>query len=496
MAADAPGPAMRDRWETWGWAAIALAGVLAAAALQAPVYPNHDVAFLTWLANELAGPKTFGVDLVELNPPLAFMIYAPAAALGHLVGFGAAIKAWILLLFVVSVPLVWWAAERDIRTPVTLAIAVYFAFAFPREFGQREQIAFLLCAPYVAGPIKERWTSAASGLLAGIGFCLKPHFLCALVIVFLIRRRIRVEEMAIGAVGAVYALVLVAFFQPYLQVVVPLTAATYWGVSPTPGSFVRPEMLAGYLLVALPLALTRDAKGARAFIGAAIGFAVGGYLQGKNFPYHFLPAWGFLFVFLTARFASAAGIRRYAALFVLSASLVPVYVWSMAWLPDKRARSRDIPALVSVLDRYGSFTMIAVHPYPAFPTALYTSAKYVGYSNSHWFLPAVAKIETGQVKAPIAVPRLWAIKQATVELERKPAIVVVDTNWVRHTGLTSTAFDGLAWLRRDPRFGALWGSYEFAGRVGAFNVFRRKGAVPVSHQPSAATPAPTRPSVA
>jgi hypothetical protein len=379
---------------------------------------------------------------------------------------------------------------------VALAIAAYFALAFPREFGQREQIAFLLCAPYIAGAISNRWVAGLSGLLAGIGFCLKPHFLCALIIVFIIRRRFRTEEIAIGAFGVFYALMLIIFFQPYLRDVVPLTSATYWGVSPTPNSFIRPKMLGGFLLLALPLALARDAKSSLAYLGAAFGFGLGGYLQGKFFPYHFLPGWGYLCVFLTARFFNIAGALKYFALFLLSTALVPMYLWALPWFFDKEGRSRNIPALVSYLDQYDSFTVIAVHPYPAFPTALYTSSKYVGYSNSHWFLPAVAKIETGQVKAPIGIPRLWAIRQATIELERRPDIVIVDTNWVRHTGLVSRDFDGLEWLRRDARFSTLWNSYEFAGRAGTFNLFRRKGAVSASHQQSAATAAPTRPSVA
>ena len=39
------------------------------------------------------------------------------------------------------------------------------------------------------------------GVMAGVGFAIKPHFLIALALVFATRRRIGTEEWAIAATG-------------------------------------------------------------------------------------------------------------------------------------------------------------------------------------------------------------------------------------------------------------------------------------------------------
>lgn len=467
------GESIRAKLVEHGWIWIAVVAVGVALALQVPRYPNHDVAFLTWLANFVMGPGQFGVEVLELNPPLSFIIYIPAAAVSHLVGYDWAIKGWISIIFIFSIAMAWQASPREYRIPVCVTLGLFFALAFPREFGQREQISLLLCAPYVTGHMKRRWLGVLSGLMAGVGFALKPHFLVALVLVFLIHRKVRTEEWVIAATGTAYAFALVLFFRPYLFEVMPLASSTYWGVSAALGSERRIIELGALLSLGF-IGWCSDRKPlVLRFLAAGVGFAIAAGLQNKFFPYHFVPGWGFLMLAIAAQAAEGSKFSRYSAFALLGFGLVPLYLTTMVWLDSSRIRSIEIKSLVRAIDGSRSFTVFAVHPYPAFPSALYTSSSYVGFSNSHWVLPAVAKGITGQSDEPTDVAKYWAVQQALIELRRSPEIVVVDPDWRRHTGLRSEAFDGLDWLRNDAEFDALWREYEPVGSAGRFLLYRR-----------------------
>lgn len=125
---------------------LILATVTAKAALT-PLNPlNHDVTFLAWTAAHVLGPAVYGRDILDVNPPLAFMLYWPAAFLAPSTGYDPAIRLTVILLSVLSMAAFWHAADRNMRLPLTIDLGLFFVFAFPNHFAQREHFAFLLCA--------------------------------------------------------------------------------------------------------------------------------------------------------------------------------------------------------------------------------------------------------------------------------------------------------------------------------------------------------------
>ena len=164
-----------------------------------------DVSFLAWTARQVMGPAVFGVDIYEVNPPLAFMLYTPAAVLSSLLGYDLAIKLWVTALGCLSVAMFWQTCDAALRLPLTITLALFVALVLPEEFAQREQIAFMLTAPYVAGPCRHRAGAILIGVMAGVGFAIKPYFLVPLVLVFATRRKLRAEEWAIAVTGLAYA---------------------------------------------------------------------------------------------------------------------------------------------------------------------------------------------------------------------------------------------------------------------------------------------------
>ena len=144
-------------------------------------------------------------------------------------------------------------------------------------------------------------------------------------------------------------------------------------------------------------------------------------------------------------------------------------------------RTVKLRTLVRSIDRHagsGSFLAAAVHPYPAFPTALYVRADYVSRTNSQWFLPAVVQARAGT--SPNVVDTGHAAEKLARgfflrDLSQRPDVVVINTDSQQHTDAPDD-FDFLAFYNEDSRIRALWLNYREAERVGKLRVFVRSRA--------------------
>lgn len=444
---------------------VIVASVAAALAVQAPAYPNHDVSYLTWVANRMWNSAVFGRDIREVNPPLAALIYAPAAMAGS--AMGAAIKLWVAAIACLSMATLSRALPSDARIPALAALGLFFAFAFPREFGQREQIALLLCAPYAAGPIKARGWAALSGAMAGIGFAIKPHFLIALLFVFGCRRRLGTEEKMIVATGLFYAATLLLAFQYYL-LHLPEMLGVYWGNGEP--HYLNPRVLYFTAEAAPALALgwlNRDRRGAGLALACA-GFAVAAIAQGKFFAYHFLAAWGFLTLYLATQLAYPRW--RWLASLLLLAVAVRLSLWALPWARDMGQRNAQVTALVREIDASDGFIALSVHPYPAFPAAIYASQPYLGASAGIGELGVIGKLEKAGRPVPPALAGS-ARHAVLADLDQRPGLVIVPSDWSQFDDLAG--YDALRWLQGDAEFRHRWAAYAPAGRVDDYRLFRR-----------------------
>ena len=451
---------------------IVVASALALA-IQLPSYLQHDVASLTWTADQVMRGAVFGRDVYDINPPLNFLIYVPAALLGRAIGFDLAIKLWTVFIFAVSAATMWQTAERSVRLPVVAVLGLFFALAFPREFGQREQIALLLCAPYVAGNTPRRGLAILSGVMAGIGFALKPYFLIPLLLVFLTRRRIRTEEWSIAATGACYALCLIVFFQPYFLEYIPKVTDTYWIYKNKSAAVILMSAAIVPLSLAVLPWISAPQRGVAGFAMASTGFLIAVLLHRKGFNYHYIPSFGFLALYLAALLENERRMARVAAALFLAIMVVRLSLFAAPWVLDVEGRRKVIPALVAEIDRVKSFSVLSNYNYPAFPTAIYTKTPFVGMSPTNNFISVVANVETGKLQADAGNSAALSLEQALREIGHAPELVIVNPNWMFFGGL-DTPFDGLAWFRRDPRFEDLWKHYELAGKIGIFELYRRR----------------------
>jgi hypothetical protein len=368
-----------------------------------------------------------------------------------------------------------------------------------REFGQREQLLAIAMLPYLAlaalrfdgGRGPGRAIKIFIGVAAGVGVALKPYFLAVPVLVELALQLLgrprshlfRPENLAGVAVLAIYGAWLLAFEQPYLKEVIPLAREIYWEYE-LPFARVLPPLLI-QLLVAAPMMLLavekRDGFGVM-LTAAWWGFAVSYLVQQKGYSYHLLPV-TITTLMLIANVMTLPHLRswlRWTAVLMMAGVVWLICIPPLArwWNVNQAdgARAMEINSVRSSLARHapqGRWLVVAVHHHPAFPTAIYTPAKYVSRTNSQWFLSAVVQLRERQEATPHAASIERHAREFILrDLRARPDLVLIDTNSARHT-VASPDFDFLAFFMEDPAFRSEWSSYREIEPIGQFRQFVR-----------------------
>ena len=502
-------PASSARADLVKWFLVALI-TLVALSMQLHAFPNHDVAWVLWGAREMLGGAAWGRDIIEPNPPLAWYLAMPSAWFAGMLGtpLGATFQVMVAGVALCSVAAFDKLARSDpharhSRSYLPTLVAALFLLLLPyRDFGQREHLMLIGALPYVAlgalrcsgGVAMPRAASLAIGVAAGLGFALKPYFLAAplfleIMVLIVLRRwtsALRPEVVAIAAVVGLYGLFVLLFVPDYMANVVPLAQAIYWSFDVPLDRLLVPLIPPVIAIVLTGTTLWRSPRRLPLILCAATaGFLLSCLLQHKAYSYHLLP------VTAGAAIATAAALSdsrlslmsRTAASFMLAILLFqPVLQTGYWWRLNQPGGPHAIlqSQLIDAVDRHaagGSFLVVAVHPFPAFPTGLYTKAKPVSRTNSQWFLPAVLQLRNGaSAPAPgaLEVAERHAREFILHDLSHAPDLVIIDTDSARHT-VSPADFDFLSFYQEDARFRAAWVRYREVEPLDGYRLFIRRG---------------------
>lgn len=303
---------------------------------------NHDSAwYLIATRRWLAGAQLY-VDLIEVNPPLAFYLTAPAILLADISGWSDLNAQYaVLALAVGACLLASWdvlidGGRRALPPALALLVGVAFCLVVPAfdAFGQRDHLVLLCLFPWWLGSVHGRSPVAdrrqtARAVLAGVGFCLKPFYLLIPLLMALARLAsgrspralIAREHGVFVVVGAAYLLSVWFWHRPYFDAIVPIARDVYGAYSL--GDAVLFDRLrdpalafAAAALLAGRFAKSPDAD-ERPMLAAIVGALLAYLVQRTGFAYQLIPAWG----------------------------LIAWYCWRAVVL----GRGRTVPALLAVL---------------------------------------------------------------------------------------------------------------------------------------------------
>lgn len=509
------------------WALAAISLVFAGEYLQSRVHLNHDVSYFVHFARWLLEGRELGSDLLDMNLPMTWIVFMPSGLLAHLGVFSEpyAVRLIFWAYFLLSVFLSFRmlshvaADDRAAARGWKVAFLIVATLAPGFSFGQREHVSLLFGMPYLAlaalraqGAARTGATGAiAIGVLAGIGFSVKPYFLAvpALIELWLLASLgwkslfKRPESLALATTVVLYVIAIFAFIPDYMTYTLKLTRSIYWAYDA--GNFggvlerfkdVVQSALCG-LLIAL---LTRTWSRIHTVVALAwLGYSISYFVQAKGFVYHAYPVLVCSIVFLGVSFA--AGMRKMFArepaartpmtwvVVVASAALLilPVkhahdavarwyFTYNVAWGGTGRFREAVIGIVNQLAPRKGSyFYAFSTHPFPGFPTASYTAAEWSGRAINQLFIPAYARIN--EISDPLQRAAVVAAGelQRTIVIEdmqrRPPSVVFAERSTSSRLGMNGRQFDDIAFYLQDPRFQKIWARYQELQPVGPLRVF-------------------------
>jgi hypothetical protein len=491
---------------------------------------HNDVSWYIYSAGALLdGGRLYDDIFFEVNPPLMLYLTVPGVAGARLFGVFPihGYVATVFALMALSLALTSRVLSRMPDFPDTdrrgflLLCLVVLVIVPAGDLGQRSHVMLMLALPYMALiALRARGESCGAGfavllgVLAGVGFSIKPHYLVVplvLELYLVVRSRkpggmFRPETRALAGAVIAYLAAVVAFTPEYLGRVVPWALEVYNGAYRNDLVFVLARIETFLLPCVLFLQYrTREAQRVGSlgdvFVLAAAAFFLSYVAQMKGWNYQILPVTTMILLALAAYIAGGIRSRhtdagdtrdtgdtktlpaRTASPVILLAA-IPLFL-----LPGKAivqgdylfpARDRLVP-IVREHAAGSSMYFFSSNTYTAFPLVVYAEVEWASRFASLWLVPGVERwlrtpqeggADAGSLETLAVIDR-YTRDSVVADLTRfEPAIIVVDARdpkpWYDGTG-----FDFIEHFSSDPRFTAIWERYELIDGEGVFEVYRR-----------------------
>jgi hypothetical protein len=503
-AAQPERPAMTMEAETRARLLRALALAPAVAFLLMVLAPplNHDVAAILNFAERWVAGERLYRDLIDVNPPLIFVLTAIPALIDRFTPLDAvqALQACVLG----CCALAWRfcvalrrdqregpveAAVLDALVPLTCLLAAY-------DVGQREQLMALFALPYallaarrMEGQATPTGLALGVTLAAALAFALKPHFLAVplLVEALVLWRRGPAPALRdplpwlMATVWLLYLATLPLIFPDYLGHVVPLVMDFYLG---TGGLGVFAVLLTDKMgsavvavLLLLPMLAWRGAgPGARALGAVAVGGMLSAIVQHKGWSYHVVPmamatalaggwvaARWFDRALPSGRAIAAAPMLAIACTFAIAA----VHIrgespWRQIWYTTLS----DGQLAAALKREVAGERLLVLSPdiYPVYPALNYARARSTLRTMNLWLLVGAypdCPEGAARYREPweMSRPEFLVYRTVAEDFARAPpgAVLVAKRSGIPRCG--AEEFDPIAYFSRHPAFEETWRRY-------------------------------------
>jgi hypothetical protein len=476
---------------------------------------NHDVAAILNFAERWIGGERLYRDLIDVNPPLIFVLTAIPAAIARWTPLDG---AQAMILCVVGLCGLSWrlsallrrgraegpveATTTDALVPLALLLAAY-------DVGQREHLMVVFAIPYALlaarraeGMETPPRLALTTTVAAALGFALKPHFLAVPLLVegyVLLRRgwpalRDRLPWV-MAAAWLAYLATLPTLFPDYFDFVVPLVIGFYLdtgGLGLVDVLFTErlgPAALALGLLA--PLLAWRGAGGVARLLGlVALGALVSAVVQHKGWSYHVVPvatATALSGGIVLARWLDANLAHRRAEtapLLALAAALAVTAVHVRGESPWRQIWYAQSPAgqLATALRReVAGERLLVLSPdiYPVYPALNYARARSTLRTMNLWMLVGAYP---GCPEGAARYRESWEMSRTEFLVYRTvaedfaqapPAGVLV----AKHSGIPrcgAEEFDPIAYFSRHPAFEETWRRYTRVVHMDSYLLYLRE----------------------
>lgn len=488
---------------------------LLAIAIQSHTIINWDVSYLMHASQKLTEGGTYTNDFFETNPPMILFLYIPPVILSkylslHLV---ASLRFYVFLLAGGSLGLIWRLGQRIFTTQKDKVIFCYFIVGISaaflllpaHEFGQREHLTIMLIFPYLLAcalrlslqkiPLT---LTIVVGILAGLGFAIKPFFLLPLCLIelgmIIYRRNIhsvfRPETITIMGVMLLY-LVLVYWITPdYIYFVLPwLWDLYYAGFHTSLLQMIFQDRFLFFLVPIIFSCITWKQKNYRelkvVLLLAMVGFAVSYLWANTLWFYHILPLLT-LAIALTCLLCAIS----FPLTFTLSLNNFAhlIYWGAIFWFPillmlhcttyivkEKNQGSRHhLAQWLKHHEKYNTCYFVSTNAYD-FPAAVdYANKLSVSRFPNHWWLAGIINLSKQGVNSKkIELAKTFFIKTVVEDIEKnQPDLLLVDAR-PHNTELNDKNINYLTYYSSQYQFKKQLTHYHFLAKVEDFDIYAR-----------------------
>jgi hypothetical protein len=486
---------------------------------------NHDVAAILAFSQRWLGGERLYTDLIDVNPPLVFVLNLIPAELARLTGIGA-VPALQLCLLVLGFAL-WWlalrvrdrAAEGPVERVLLDVLPGLVTFAAGYDFGQRDTLMAAAGIPYLFAAARREGGARprarhATAVLAALGFALKPHFLGIPVLVelaLLIGRARRLGWRAgwaeswrdpvpwvMAAVWLLYAAALPLVFPRYLGVVVPLVWSLYLeqGGLTMLGVLLVPRLACAVLLLVPGVWLAfrpgwPPAGALPRLLGlAGLGALASAMVQHKGWSYHIVPVEMFacaLAALLAARWLDAiaawrhGGARRIAAMLAALFALFCVEAGEAPW-NEIGYRDSDTARLTALLRKYAEGRPVLVLSpaiTPIYPALNYAHARLTLKAMNMWMLEGAYQTCPAHGERYRQPSEMGAVERQVYQgvaedfARAPPPVALVDI--IPGIPWCGSEFSFIAYFSRDKLFAETWKRYRLVESWDRYRFYVREG---------------------
>ncbi|ABV36992.1 hypothetical protein Ssed_2383 [Shewanella sediminis HAW-EB3] len=447
---------------------------------------NGDIGWLFHATQEWLQGKRLYIDIIEVNPPMVFLVMAPAVLLSKGLGLSAALTTKVYLVAISAAATFLYLRimrkilPQTIFSYVFISASIIIIFVMPEyDFGQRDYLAIVFLLPYLISRFHEShgggqltggkfYEAVIIGFIGGIGVCFKPYFIIFPVVgelwLFMQCNRrfatVPVQMASMFAVIGAFCCSVLLFFPSYLTKIIPLGIATYW----TYGHPLKDFNLPYFLILLLGLVFAtyhiniEIHRRLTQYVSVLTFSALISFLVQSHYSYQLIPFKVLLFInfvlvislFLIERpqlksFSSVTGSLMAVWIVFVTGGLiyrkadVAQYVITKSELPSFNILGYSyLSDAVDVINEN-----FAGQPIYVFSTNVWPSSFITTYTKSHWVsafpalwpLPAIEFYESHSYmlqekkRMQILAVKTDVINRLTMELSlNKPVAIIVDTS--------------------------------------------------------------------
>ncbi len=463
---------------------------------------NHDAAIYLSYAELLMNGKQFYTDIIEANTPLTAYLSLIPVLLSDWTNISI-INSFFLcvgLLAIISSRITYTLMIRhpninSSKNRILILLMIYgLLFLFPtvlREFGQREHLFIICIFPYIA--LLTGYAQDVSfdmrhkitvGLLAGIGFSLKPHFIVLFAfaeLAWLIFHRrwlgmFRIDSVLIGSIFVIYHICVILFF-PECFDTLPIFMEAYAGFQ-APLSFILIKIVwylsPLYFFLILAYKKKTNIRLVAIFTALIAASTLLYIVPLTDYYYHLIPMHTLMLWF-------AVVITLSARLYKLCIALMILWVTpaiSLVKLEQKTIMS--VVEKITPLVQGEDISILSSSVHPGFPILNYAGAKWKLPVAHQIHLPGAYMNARGTHAEPnyrtmdeMDETERFFTERTIIDLESLPKLIIFDKRPETQAFL-EMKFDMQTYYMKQPRFQKLWKHYDYVDTVSDFAIYQRK----------------------